>query len=307
MILVVLLFALCVPAFAEFEMPDITRADCSITLSFRNRQGTPIQGGGFTIYYVATTKIDEDVLRYDISDTEFAESGASLGDLDDTHLAQQLAVYAEKNKLTGTKRFIDNNGELSFEALPVGLYLIVQTEHILGYYTINPFFIAVPELEEGSDEWNYHVTGNPKGEPTPYSPPDTPPPPTEPPTADTVSLTVKKTWTDDGKSRPLFVSVQLLRGEAIYEEITLSNENNWTYTWSELDGSYVWSVQEVDIPKGYSASYSVSGMETIITNTASLIQTGQLNWPIPLMSELGVLLFAAGWLLTFAGKEKKQK
>ncbi len=35
-----------------------------------------------------------------------------------------------------------------------------------------------------------------------------------------------------------------------------------------------------------------------------LIQTGQLNWPIPVLAVAGILLFAAGWVLFF-GKEKR--
>lgn len=35
----------------------------------------------------------------------------------------------------------------------------------------------------------------------------------------------------------------------------------------------------------------------------SLPQTGQLNWPVPVLATLGLLLFAAGWLLRF-GKRK---
>ena len=41
-------------------------------------------------------------------------------------------------------------------------------------------------------------------------------------------------------------------------------------------------VLETNIPKGYVPSYSVSADGTVvtITNSKSLIQTGQLNWPV---------------------------
>ena len=32
-----------------------------------------------------------------------------------------------------------------------------------------------------------------------------------------------------------------------------------------------------------------------------LIQTGQLNWPVPILSALGLLLFATGWALCNLG------
>lgn len=40
-----------------------------------------------------------------------------------------------------------------------------------------------------------------------------------------------------------------------------------------------------------------------VTKDQKLPQTGQLNWPVPVMVVLGLLLFGAGWLLRF-GKER---
>lgn len=38
--------------------------------------------------------------------------------------------------------------------------------------------------------------------------------------------------------------------------------------------------------------------------TGALPQTGQLNWPVPLLAAGGILLFAAGWRLTFGRKNR---
>jgi len=35
-----------------------------------------------------------------------------------------------------------------------------------------------------------------------------------------------------------------------------------------------------------------------------LPQTGQLNWPVPLMACAGLALFALGWALCYAGKKE---
>lgn len=35
-----------------------------------------------------------------------------------------------------------------------------------------------------------------------------------------------------------------------------------------------------------------------------LIQTGQLNWPVPVLAIVGMLLFAAGWVLVSTGKDR---
>jgi len=46
--------------------------------------------------------------------------------------------------------------------------------------------------------------------------------------------------------------------------------------------------------------------ENISANTTdeTLPQTGQLNWPVPMLAALGLLLFSVGWLLYFSGKKE---
>lgn len=68
--------------------------------------------------------------------------------------------------------------------------------------------------------------------------------------------------------------------------------------------SDAWSVKEVDVPKGYTATYQKSGFVYTVTNTPTLIQTGLLKWPVPLLSGMGLLLFTVGWILYFRGKRK---
>ncbi|MCF0151633.1 MAG: Cna B-type domain-containing protein, partial [Firmicutes bacterium] len=134
-------------------------------------------------------------------------------------------------------------------------------------------------------------------------------------------ITVKKLWDDgEGEARPSCVTVQLWDGSSLYDSVELSAENNWTYTWKNLPQSGAYRVEEVDIPLDYEACYSIDGTEITITNiclllipdemrpTGGLIQTGQLNWPIPVLAGLGILLFMAGWILVFfkrkSGSEK---
>ena len=55
-----------------------------------------------------------------------------------------------------------------------------------------------------------------------------------------------------------------------------------------------WQVIETNSPKGYVPSYHVSEGVVTITNTRSLIQTGQLNWPIWVLGGAGLVLVALG-------------
>lgn len=120
-----------------------------------------------------------------------------------------------------------------------------------------------------------------------------------------VDITVKKVWEDEGKSHPSSVSVQLYDGgSASGSAVTLNSSNNWTYTWKDLDSSKTWTVKESSAPSGYVASYSRTGNTVTITNTRTLIKTGQLSWPVPLLAGGGILLFAAGWWMVFGRKRE---
>ena len=130
---------------------------------------------------------------------------------------------------------------------------------------------------------------------------DTPPtPPTYP-----LDITVHKVWSNDnGKARPSSVTVTLYNGDIAYDRVRLSAHNNWTYTWKDPNAYGNWQVIETNIPKGYVPSYSVSGNIVTVTNTRSLIQTGQLNWPIWVLGGAGLALVALGGAMLV--KKKKE-
>lgn len=130
------------------------------------------------------------------------------------------------------------------------------------------------------------ITNTKKEAPTP----DPDPEPEEP-----VEITACKRWSgDSSKERPDSVTVTLYDGKTAYETVRLSDKNDWSYTWEDLDADGNWQVVETNIPKGYVPSYKVKGDVVTITNTKTLIQTGQLNWPIWVLGGAGVVLVALG-------------
>ena len=138
------------------------------------------------------------------------------------------------------------------------------------------------------------ITNTKKASPKPDPKPDPKPKPEPEPTYP-LDMTVRKVWSnDDGKDRPDSVTVTLYDGETAYETVRLGAWNNWTYTWKDLSAYGNWQVIESNIPKGYVPSYSVSGSVVTITNTRSLIQTGQLNWPIWVLGGAGLVLVSLG-------------
>ncbi len=88
------------------------------------------------------------------------------------------------------------------------------------------------------------------------------------------SRTVNKVWNDAGNRenlRPVSIRVQLYAdGEAYGEEVILSEENGWSYTWSDLaekkNGEFItYTVAEIEVIRGYTVSYSDDTF--VITNT----------------------------------------
>ena len=87
---------------------------------------------------------------------------------------------------------------------------------------------------------------------------------------DTIDVHVIKMWQQDNESeRPSNIQVQLYQGNNVYgKPVTLSAANGWEWTWSDLDKSFAWTVDEVEVPSGYIKNISgeqVNGF--VITNT----------------------------------------
>ena len=122
-----------------------------------------------------------------------------------------------------------------------------------------------------------------------------------------VDLTVKKVWSDMNNkqgNRPGSVVVTLYNGTEEVDKVILSGANNWTYTWFQLDGTGSWTVKE-SVPTGYKPYYVKSGNVVTITNMVTLIQTGQLNWPIPVLGSLGALLILFGVYMMLRKRKNK--
>ena len=54
---------------------------------------------------------------------------------------------------------------------------------------------------------------------------------------------------------------------------------------------------ESSVPAGYTPVYSATGDVVTITNTARLIQTGQLNWPVFALGAAGAILVILGGIV----------
>lgn len=278
-------------AAAEFDLS----AAGTIRVQLREEASSDVTvGGSLRLYKVGDAQEINNNLTFSLC-ADFSGSGVSLADLSASGLPQQLADYALENDLQGTAVQTDETGYAVFSDLSTGLYLVMQTEAAEGYLPVMPFLVSLPMYSEESGSWLYSIEATPKVQASPK---------------EDISVTVIKKWLDNNKNRPEYVSVSLLKDDVITDTVRLTAENGWQYTWENLKADADWSVEE-NVPEGYRAEYAVYKNTTTITNRASwyvpptdvLIQTGQLNWPVPILVCAGLFLLVIGCALLRRGKK----
>ncbi|MDY4970486.1 MAG: SpaA isopeptide-forming pilin-related protein [Lachnospiraceae bacterium] len=202
-----------------------------------------VPGGEMTLYRVAEVKEIDGSLIWQYTG-DFENCGVDMGDISDRRLAESLEKKISPDFVKQVKT-IGSDGKVIFEDLPVGLYLLVQTEAAEGYNTVSSFLVSVP-LQDGN-EWIYDVDAGPKV-------------------------------------------------EAAVPEISGTPETEETPEIPETSGTS-------EIPESPSSSGG-SGHQTGM-HSSRLPQTGQLNWPIPVLAVSGMLLFAFGWTL-YRGRRENE-
>ena len=279
--LTALLLVTCVVTVSAEGFDPAKTGSISVTLT-EQYEKTPIVGAELDVYYIATVGINMDgKLIYSYTEA-FAEAGIALEDPD---LAAKLDAYLSENEVTALKLHTDTNGTASCTDLPLGLYFVRQTNAVEGFAPCTPFLVTVPM--EDAQGYVYAVNASPKTE-----------------VAKLTDITIKKVWNTDASTKAAdSVTVQLLRNGKVVETAVLSQQNNWQITYTDMPESDAYSIKEVNIPKGFTATYKKNAYVFTVTNTATLIRTGQLIWPIPVLSISGMLLIAVGIMLL----QKKRK
>lgn len=194
-----LLSVLPLMAFAR-EVPDFDRTgSISITMTY---DGEAVSGGSLLLYQVAhVAENDGDYgFRYVV---ELENCGVNLRNLTSAQTAADIANAVQEVGLTGTKAKIDKNGNVTFDDLEIGLYLLVQDKAASGYNAVAPFLVAVPNMENGS--YVYEVNATPKVELEPA--------PTTEPTDSTTGTTIPGKLPQTGQNSwpvPVMLVVGLL-------------------------------------------------------------------------------------------------
>ena len=264
----VLLAACALPAFATSANIKLTdghgnpnTGSIHVNL-YDSTNNKALSGGELTVYRVAEVQRKNGNLSFEYCG-DFDGCAIELGDLTDSTLAGQLQEYLSDNA-EGTVREVDANGNVNFDDLELGLYLVVQTKASKGYKPVNSFLVSLPMAEDG--KWNYAVDASPKvGAYTPTKP-DTPPTPPTPPTPDYPDTPTPP----DNPDNPVFPG--------------------------KPDNPVAPGHPDHPVAPGNPDSPVLPGHPDNPVMTG-LPQTGQLNWPVPVLAVSGVVLFAFGWAL----------
>ncbi len=271
---VLLLLNCSLTVFAEEFDPQKTGSVC-VTLTEQDTKET-IVGAELSLYYVASLRMNPNGNLSYVYTEEFEQCNA---DLDDSALAGILDSFVSDHKVSSRKLTTDAEGGVRYNELPLGLYFIKQTGTVAGFVPCSPFLVTVPGEADGG--FVYDVDASPKTE-----------------VEKLISVTVKKVWNTNASAKAAdSVTVQLRRNGKVVKTATLSDENNWQVTYTDLPQSDAYSIKEVNVPEGFTATYSKAGYVFTVTNTSTLIQTGQLIWPIPVLAMAGMLLLVVGVLL----------
>ena len=304
------------PAFAYVGIE--TGKDASLTIDYKHA------GVTFRIYRVADVSR---TVRFTLCGdfVQYADLQEVLDEWDWDTLANNLEARFVRDRILCTASGKTNeNGALTFDDLNPGLYLVMGDTYRKGdtTYYLKSSLVSIPNLRP-DDTWDYDPVITPK-----HSSEKDPEPPTSPKT----SISVQKIWQDAGyeEERPESIIVQLLKDGTMVDTVTLSAENNWRWTWSKLASGHQYHVVETSVAEGYSDRYSREGNTVVIVNTylppqlpeepdnpqppkdpeepdiedipdedvpldkPTLPETGQLWWPVLLLTAAGLALILVG-------------
>jgi hypothetical protein len=275
----------------------------SLTVTMRtdpsDPASTPVPGGTLTAYYVAEltetekTADAESELVYKFTggfaalgqnenENENESSGSSQSGItlpqpqqaeslnDAANLAAQLAAYAQANGVEGTTVAVDENGAATFNDLDNGLYLLVQNTAPSGYQTLRPFLVEVPTMQAAG--LLFDLQAYPK-----------------------LAVVTDTNEDDDDPDTPWWLLLLPLIG------VPFIGGDDDTES-----GTVVQTPAEAEIPAPEEETGTGEGTVNDEPANAVLPQTGQLNWPVPVLALAGLSLVLLGAALRRSGKDEEE-
>ncbi len=264
--------------------------------------------------------IDEDFKKYR-DEISLPENPSSLSADELRTLAVTLDALTEKEGIASDFSAVtDKNGCLEYKNVPEGYYLIKGEPEISdGYlYTPSPIIVSVPLISEDGATTLYDIVIRH----TKFS---------KEPVEELAEVKVAKIWSRDYKksARPKEITAVLYKDGEAFKEIVLNADNNWEHIWKELPFGCDYKVIEKDVPDGFEMAVEKEDNSFIIKNTYrgesggneldeptdedsseeddTIISTGQLWWPVPLLALMGIVFIMLGIVRRREEKDKQNQ
>lgn len=271
-ILLLMLFTFCANILSVNALDFTKKGSIEITLIEKEEQ-TKINGAELTIYKIADAKEENHNLVFEYVN-ELSDCKVSLDNLDNDNISEEINKCLN-DSVKGIS-LVTEDGKVNFEDLDLGLYLVKQTNKVEGYSVITPYLVMIPRVI--NDEWTYNVTSKPKTD-----------------IIRVIDLKVTKVWNkansniNSSINLPKEIEIELSKNGEVIDTVKLNSANNWKYTWKDLEKSDMYNVREVNVPKGYTVTYQKEGNLFIVTNTTSLVQTGNMPWLVEIIGGIGLI------------------
>lgn len=271
-ILLLMLFTFCANILSVNALDFTKKGSIEITLIEKEEQ-TKINGAELTIYKIADAKEENHNLVFEYVN-ELSDCKVSLDNLDNDNISEEINKCLN-DSVKGIS-LVTEDGKVNFEDLDLGLYLVKQTNKVEGYSVITPYLVMIPRVI--NDEWTYNVTSKPKTD-----------------IIRVIDLKVTKVWNkansniNSSINLPKEIEIELSKNGEVIDTVKLNSANNWEYIWKDLEKSDMYNVREVNVPKGYTVTYQKEGNLFIVTNTTSLVQTGNMPWLVEIIGGIGLI------------------
>jgi hypothetical protein len=227
-------------------------------------QGTPLEDVDFSIYKVGELTDPETIeLEPEYEDAcvylEMDDMDSWAADASTLDAYLLLRDYEGAHIVPEASGVTDEDGEIHFDDLEPGVYLITGSVCTVDktIYTPSASLLLIGEESDETNEITTEVYVKNGSRP-------------EVDESQTISLSAVKVWRDRENEegvRPTSVSLVIFKDGVEYDQVELTEEGNWRYTWEGLSPNADWKLMEVNVPEEHTVTVEFDGSIFAVTNT----------------------------------------
>lgn len=329
---VILIICLNILPFSAFAVPVESKGSITLNVIY-NETGEPVSNVVFRLYRFADATVKDDKVTYTYTDS-FSSCRMDMGNLTDAYLPVHIVNFANEQGIDFIEKTTDEKGNIVFSDLSCGAYAVVAGSLKADFLKPSPFIVAMPMNIDSANDWVYDILASPKVEVKHGG--DT----------KKTYMSVKKQWQGSEihpeevtvtllKDGDAVESVRLNEGNKWYHRWdNLDSQHAWSVVESAVPEGYTvsYEVSQMTVIITNTGTYTPEepSAPTDTTDTTKpvapedttkpkptspqesttepdkLVQTGQLNWPVPVFSISGLVLFSIGWAMLNLGKKDEE-